>query len=159
MIVYRSGMGVRGDHKHVKRTFNFSDGFVLVSAVWDHKGHTLSAEAAEVMASRGTAFLPQVLMDLGADAANAGMSVKEMDNFLRKAAKTRDLPVTWEPSHLRSRFNIRSSATDFDLTGFMETLKEREKEGLVRVRATMQPRGSGYAHLRAVGRSHEGLGK
>ena len=106
------------------------DGWVLVSAVLKHNGHTLLAQPAEVMAARGTAFVPQVLLDLGNDAADAGQSIKEIDNLLRNAAKWRNLPITWEPTHLRSRFNIRNTASDFDLTGFMETLKQREREGL-----------------------------
>ena len=106
------------------------DGWVLVNAVMKHNGHSLLAEAAEVMAARGTAFVPQVLLDLGTDAADAGQSIKEIDNLLRNAAKRRNLPVTWEPSHLRSRFTIKNTASDFDLTGFVEKLKEREQEGL-----------------------------
>ena len=107
-----------------------TDEWVLVNAVLTHNGHALLAEAAEVMAAQGTAFVPQVLLDLGNDAADAGQSLKDIDNLLRNAAKRRNLPITWEPTHLRSRFNIRNAASDFDLTGFVETLKQREKEGL-----------------------------
>ena len=71
-----------------------------MNAVLKHNGHMLLAEPAEVMAARGTAFVPQVLLDLGNDAANAGQSIKDIDNLLRNAAKRRNLPITWEPSHL-----------------------------------------------------------
>lgn len=102
------------------------EGWVLVSAVWNHNGHELLAQQAEVMAARGTAFLPQELLELGTDAAEAGQSIKDIDNLLRKTAQRRNIPITWEPTHLRSRFNVRSAAADFDLTDFVATLKARE---------------------------------
>ena len=62
------------------------EGWVLVRGVWEHNGHDLLAQPAEVMAARGTAFVPQVLLDSGMDAAAAGQSIKEIDALLRSAA-------------------------------------------------------------------------
>ena len=55
------------------------EGWVLVRGVWEHNGHDLLAQPAEVMAARGTAFVPQVLLDSGMDAAAAGQSIKEIE--------------------------------------------------------------------------------
>ena len=105
------------------------EGWVLVRGVWDHNGHDLHAQPAEVMAARGTSFLPQELLDEGRDAADSGQSIKQIDALLRQAAKRRGLPISWEPTHLRSKFNTWTAACDFDLTDFVETLKQREREG------------------------------
>ena len=104
-----------------------SDGWVLIRAVWTHNGHTLLQTPAAVMAATGTAFVPQELLDIGIDAAHTGWGVKEIDELLRQAAARRNIPVTWEQSHLRSRFPLRAS-DNFDLTGMVETLKARESE-------------------------------
>ena len=58
-----------------------------------------------------------------------GQSIKEIDALLRSAANRLGLPITWEPSHLRSKFTTRTADCDWDLTDFVETLKQREREG------------------------------
>ena len=104
------------------------DGWMLVRANWDHNGHSLHSNAAAVMAARGTAFMPQELMDFGAEVAAAGLfSIKELDQLLRRTAEKRGIDVTWEPQHLRSRFTLPAT-DDFDLTGLMGLLKQRENE-------------------------------
>ena len=42
-----------------------------MTATWEHNGHELLQSASEVMAARGTAFLPDELMDLGSLLAGA----------------------------------------------------------------------------------------
>ena len=79
------------------------------------------------MAARGTAFLPDDLMEIAETAAASGLSIKEVDRLLSTAAEKKGLEKTWLPSHLRSRLTILTHG-DFDLSGLVETLKRREDE-------------------------------
>ena len=102
-------------------------GWILVHAVWEHNGHALLESAPQVMAARGTAFLPDELMEIAETAAASGLSIKEIDRLLTTAADNKGLEKTWLPSHLRSRLTILTHG-DFDLSGLVETLKRREEE-------------------------------
>ena len=102
-------------------------GWILVHAVWEHNGHALLESAPQVMAARGTAFLPDDLMEIGETAAASGLAIKDIDRHLTKAAEKKGLAKTWLPSHLRSRLTILTHG-DFDLSGLVETLKRREDE-------------------------------
>ena len=102
-------------------------GWVLVNAKWDHTGHTLVTTAAAAMAARGTSFLPQSLMDYGAKLARQGMGVSEVHRFLQAEANELNIPITWEPSLVRSSFDFIQS-TDLHLDQFVEFLLQRNRE-------------------------------
>ena len=104
------------------------EGWVLVRATWSHNGHDLKHTAAEVMAARGTQMVPEEIVPLGMEAALNGNSVGEVDLFLQGAARRRNLPVTWTREHIRYKFPFAATLHDFCLTGFVEHLRERERE-------------------------------
>ena len=77
-------------------------GWILVHAVWEHNGHALLESAPQVMAARGTAFLPDELTEMAETAAASGFSIKDIHRLLTTGAEKNNLPVTWQQTHLRS---------------------------------------------------------
>ena len=102
------------------------DGWVLVNASFKHN-HALLQTVAEVVLARGTSYIPEDLHPHGSFAANAGHSVSEVDHALRCEAERRGLPITWNPEHVRSRFQFRQ-VLDLNLTDLLSHLRKRETE-------------------------------
>ena len=112
--------------------------------------HELDSSAAEVMAHRSGQFIPTQLLELASQMATGQNTAASIHSTLVSNAHKLGLPVTWERNTVYDWYVRHRTSDNFDVTGLLEMLKEREEREGYASKFALQPNSEGEYVLRRV---------